>query len=336
MAIFLSVAGSLKYWRSDAPYSFEELAVSPAYEVKLADCAHALRDLDRYNSVYCDGESPLEVLVHTRAENRRGYGIVTRCIQAPLPEGSFFEIENDLYVCSPELIFLLAASMVPLRGLVTLGCELCGTYSLFSDTSSAIKHAQITDVATIGEYLKKVPGMRGIKLARQALSCVADGSASPRETDVYMQFCMRSKLAGFGLGGVRLNKTLDVDGRAKRFTDMEKITPDLYWPEHKLAIEYESTENHGAYVSTRELLSINRRRLASDSERRRTYKAMGIEALTVTDGEFCNYNEVERIAKLLAQKMGKHGLKDSVSLTFRRSELHEWLKVPVENREDVL
>lgn len=336
MPLFLSVKGSLEYWRSDTPYGRGELLVSPAYDARLSNCLHAQRDIARFNGVELDEDSPIEVLVSKRAEIRHDSLITTRLITQPLPEGSFYEIENGLYVCSPELLFLLAAGMVPLRSLITLGCELCGTYSLFSDTSTAIKRAQITDVATIGEYLKKIPGMHGIKLARKALSCMADGSASPRETDVYMQFCMSSKHGSFSLGNVKLNETLDVVGHAKTLTKMEKITPDLYWPEHKVAIEYESTRYHGAYVSTRELLSINRRRLASDSERKRTYKAMGIEAITVTDGEFCDYNEVERIAKLLAQKMGKHGLRDSASLTFRRSELHEWLKIPAENREDVL
>ena len=336
MPLFLSVKGSLDYWRSDTPYRGDEVLVSPDYDARLGNCLHTQRDIERFSDVELNEDSPIEVLVSKQAEIRHDSLITTRLITWPLPKGSFYEIENGLYVCSPELLFLLAAGMVPLRSLITLGCELCGTYSLFSDTSSSIKHAQITDIATIGEYLKRVPGMRGVKIARKALSCMADGSASPRETDVYMQFCMLPKHGSFGLGNVRLNETLDVVGPAKALTKMGRITPDLYWPEHKIAIEYESTQNHGAYVSTRELLSINRRRLASDSERRRTYEAMKIDVLTVTDGEFCDFNEVERIARLLAQKMGKHGLRDSVSLTFRRSELHEWLKIPAENREDVL
>lgn len=338
MSVFLSAEGSLSYWRSDAPYFKSELSVAPAYDAIFSSCAHTAQDLSRYSKLELDGPKPLEVLVSSRADLRYNDLIRTRYIAQPLPQGSFYEIETNVYACSPELTFLLAATMVPLRSLIALGCELCGTYSLFGEGSAAIKHAQITDVATIREYLKKVPGMHGVKRAKQALGCMADGSASARETDMYMQYCMRPKYGSFGLGGVEFNHTFDLDDhpQAKALTRLEKITPDLYWPKHKIAVEYESTEHHGAYVSARELLSINRRKLSSDSERRRTYDAMGIFVLTVTDGEFCNYNDVERIAKLLARHMNKHDLLTDMAALSRRSALHEWLKVPAESRSDML
>ena len=338
MSVFLSVKGSLAYWRSDVPYYLNELSVAPAYDAVFKNCAHASRDMTRYSSVKFDESEPLEVLVSSRNDLRYSEQVVTRLIAQPLPVGSFFEVESDVYVCSPELTFVLAATMVPLHSLIALGCELCGTYSLFGEGSTAIKHGQITDVETIGSYLKKVGGMHGIKNARQALGCMANGSASPRETDIYMQYCMRPKYGSFGLGGVELNHTFDLDNypQAKDLTGLEKITPDLYWPKHNIVVEYESTESHGAYVSSRELLSINRRKLASDSERRRTYEAMGFSVLTITDGEFCSYNDVERIAKLLARRMGKHGLVNNIESLSRRSTLHEWLKIPAEKRKDIL
>ena len=334
---FLSVKESLKYWRSDEPYYQGQLQASPAYNATFTNCANTIRDLERFKNVSFD-DSPLEVLVSSRLEIRHNEQLSTRLVERPLPENSFYEIERDLFVCSPEFIFLLAATMVPLRSLIALGCELCGTYSLFSKTSSAIRRPEITDVASIRNYLNQMPGMHGIKLAKQALGCVRDGSASPRETDVYMQFCLRPKYGSFGFGGVELNHTFDLDDfpRAKAITSLKKITPDLYWPKHKVAIEYESTENHGAYASSRDLLSINRRKLASDSTRRRTYEAMGIFVLTVTDSEFCSMNDVERIAKLLARRMNKHDMKSDLQSQFHRSQLHEWLKVPAEKREDVL
>lgn len=338
MNAFLSVKESLKYWRSDVPYYQNELGVAPAYDVAFCDCASSVRDMVQCGAILLDGNDSIEVLVSSRSNLRYNERLSTRLITTPLPRGSFFEIGRGTYVCSPELTFLLASTMVPLRSLIALGCELCGTYSLFGEGSAAIKHAQITDVATIREYLKKVPGMHGVKRAKQALGCMADGSASARETDLYMQYCMRPKYGSFGLGGVELNHTFDLDDhpQAKALTRLKKITPDLYWPKHKIAVEYESTEHHGAYVSVRELLSINRRKLSSDSERRRTYDAMGIFVLTVTDGEFCNYDEVDRIAKLLARHMKKYNIKDDLSSQFCRSELHEWLKIPAEKRGDIL
>lgn len=337
MAIFLSVAESLKYWRSDEPYDTDNnMAVSPSYGTRLERCEHKLSNLECNKYVRLDGDNPLEVLVSSRADIYHTDRITTRLITYPLPDNSFYEVYRDVFVCSPELTFLLAATKLQFRSLVALGCELCGTYSIFSKCSSAIKHAQITDTAAIGEYLDCVPKMRGVKLARRALKSMADNSASPRETDVFMQYCMNSKLGSYGLGNVELNSTQPVKGYVRTITGMTEITPDLYWPEHKIAIEYESTENHGAYASSLELLRKNRLILAKDSRRRRTYEAMGILPITITDGEFCSFNDVEGIAHLLARRMGKHGICNDLGTTFRRSELHEWLKIPVENRPDVL
>ena len=338
MAGYLSVKESLRYWRSESPYSDGELNVSPTESVKFTECANTIRELSDFRSLDIDDNSPLEVLVSSPTELRHNNRIATRLIKQPLPKNSFYEIERDLFVCSPELIFLLAAKMVPFRSLIALGCELCGTYALFSKTSTAIKRPFITDVETIRTYLGQASGIHGVKTARQALGSVTDGSASARETDVYMQYCMRPGLGSFGFGGVELNHTFDLDDypQAHAITNMEKITPDLYWPKHGIAIEYESTENHGAYVTNKELLSINRRKLAKDSTRRRTYEAMGIFVLTVTDGEFCSFDEVERIARLLARRMGKHGLKNDLESQFQRSQLHEWLKIPAEKRKDIL
>lgn len=337
MSVFLSVEGSLTYWRSSDPYYLNELNVAPAFDAVFASCTNSLRDISRYRSIrFID--SPLEVLVSSQAELRRNDHIATRLITQALPKGSFYEIEKDVYACSPELTFLLAAAKIPLRSLIALGCELCGTYSTFSAAHTAQKHAQVTDITTIRSYLDQVPGMHGIKLARQALSCIADGSASPRETDVYMQFCMRPKLGSYGFCNVELNHTFDLNDypRARSITNIDRITPDLYWAKHKIAIEYESTENHGAYASNRDLLSINRRKLSSDSIRRRTYNAMKISVFTVTDGEFCSFDEVERIAKLLARHMKKYDIKHDLESRYRRSQLHDWLKIPYENRNDVL
>ena len=334
MPVFLSYRSSLKYWRSDAPYYAQELLVAPAFGVALDDCTtsvYALRDKTR---LFAD-DSVFDILVGGRAARRHAAGLSVRMLSLPLPDGSFYQVERDVYACSPELTFALAAADLPLRSLVALGLELCGTYSLFGDSSAAVKRARITDAASIASYLDKIPGLVGAKAARRALRCIRDGSASPRETDLFMMLCLPTKAGGFGLPAAHLNRTMRVPAHAQSLTGLTAITPDLFWPDHGIALEYESTESHGAYASTRELYGINQRKLASDSERRRTYEAMHVKALTVTNGEFASYSDMRRIAGLIARLMGKHSLSSSVEVEFRRSQLHAWLKVPAQDRDDI-
>ncbi len=334
MSVFLSYKSSLKFWRSDAPYYRSELIVAPEPGIALAGCIAGVRELRDYASYFDNPGECFDVLVGDKPSRRHARALTLRSISAPLPDGSFFKVANGVYACAPELLFLLAAADLPITSLIALGCELCGTYSLFNPSPYGVKHAQLTDIATMTAFLERAQGMHGIKKARRALKWIADGSASARETDLYMMLCLPGKLGGFALPKASLNTTLDVPQSARALTRLTRITPDLSWPNSGVVVEYESTQTHGAYVSHAEMAALNQEKLASDSERRRTYEAMHLKSLTVTNGEFCSYQEVRRIASLLGRWMGKHGLRSSLSLEAAREDLHAWLKIPVQDRPD--
>lgn len=337
MALFLSAGPSLDYWRSDAPYYAGELLNAPIDHVPFKNCEHTMAQIDRFPSFVSRDRNPVvEVLVARPEDYRSSKDILTRIVAFNPPARSFCKVRKGVYVCSPEFIFLLSASRLSLHALIALGCELCGTYSLFNDSPDGIKHAQITDVDSLGKYLDSASRVRGIKQAHRALRYVKDMSASPRETDLYMMFCLPSSLGGFGLKGAALNTPITVEGTARRLTGMDHITPDLFWEKGPLAVEYESTEQHGSYISLAELRKMNQEKLASDSERRRTYWALKIPVLTITNGEFIKYDEVERIARVIAGATNRHGLHSSLNTEFARSKLHEWLKVPADSRPDIM
>lgn len=336
MAVFLSYASSLKYWRSDEPYYAGEVMSSPAFDPQFEDAecgVHALADVP--SGLWHD-ECLRDVLVGKPSARRCNPSTSVQLISADIPVGSFYRIRRDLYACSPGLCFLLAASKLPFRALMTLGFELCGSYSLFNSSMNGIKHAPLSSVEELSTYLAQFRYAHGLTRARRALTYIRNGSASPRETDLFMMLCLPPRLGGFGLPEAKLNEILDVKKRARVATGLAAITPDLCWKEKRVALEYESTESHGAYVAPAELRLMNQRKLASDSERRRTYEAMQMTVLTVTNGEFIHYQDVERIAKLLARRLGKHGLTSTFAAEVKRHELHSWLRIPAERRSETI
>lgn len=337
MNAVLSDVGSLAWWRSDNPYFEEELVFAPDESATLKEIASdPPTDASVEDLGFIVDEGPIELLVSSPSCRRETKSISCRLIGVDLPKEAFFKVKNHLYVCSPELLFLLAASHLSFYELVALGLELCGVYRLDPDGGTP-KRKQITDVKSIKAFLSKVSRTKGLSRARMALEHVVDNSRSPRESDLYMMLCLPSKLGGFGLGKeVELNKTLRVGTSASSRTAAKEITPDLVWRRWRIALEYESDLWHGGTTADVGLAVIGGRvgnRVSIDSARRRTYEAMSYFCLTVTNDEFVSFDEVCRIARVLAYRMGKHGIRTESRLMYRRSELHDWLRVPQGERK---
>lgn len=335
--VFLSVDRSLKFWRSDAPYYNGKVQTSPLECVSMDGCARSIRDIEAYSSVLDGSEEPVEVLVPSKAYCSKTSLLATRVIEFPLPPYSFCRASGNVYVCAPTLLFLLAASRYSLHKLIAVGLELCGTYSPRDGMPSKSDHDAICDVQTLRDYVASITGnVRGIQLARRALQYIEDGSASPRETDAYMMYCLPSRLGGFGLDGVGLNSSVDTKKHARAITKLPYIIPDLFWEKSGIALEYESDEWHSIYASgyVPEAMArfVNKTKLMSDSERRRTFEAMEITSITLTNGEFVDFDEAERIARLLTRRMGKR-YNSSRRVWVKRTKLHGWLKVPVLERD---
>lgn len=336
MNVYFSVEESLKYWRSTAPYYAGELVVAPISSSRLVNVSSSARQINEWKGILLSKDDPLEILVPSNAFHAKTKSLVTRTVAVDLPERSFFKKSDNVFVCCPELLFLLAAASYTLHELIALGYELCGTYSPTEEDPGLFAHAALTDVETIGGYLDSVKGVHGIKKARRALCYVRDGSASPRETDAHMMLCLPRSLGGFGLAGATLNTPIEVVGKACDITNMRRITPDLYWKAHRIVIEYESTEWHGLYASGRvpekDAKFLNKTKLMDDSVRRRTFEAMGMTVITLTNGEFVEYEEVERIARLITRRSYLR-FSGNRKAEERRRDLHEWIKVPVLKRK---
>ena len=304
MRFYISHVSAYRYWSAQSISlnpsnrfcaSAGPLDVAPARLAVLRDSTarvslQTLRDmlpmLSRLSSI--------DLLVDSKAQRSQAHGISAHiCSTETLPAGSLSRIAEDIFVATPELCFVQMAQVLDYIDLVRFGYELCGGYCI--DPAAAkgfLNRMPISSTERLERYIDRADGLRGVKLARAALGKVADRSASPRETATAIIESLPVSHGGFGLPLPAMNwhiplATPDAQGRRSYLLD-------LYWPQHDVAIEYASAQEH----------SLATERVA-DIERQNVIELGGTRVIQVTGAQLTNPQSLEVVSKLLAKLMGK-------------------------------
>ncbi|MBP3893672.1 MAG: hypothetical protein J6D34_06490 [Atopobiaceae bacterium] len=228
-------------------------------------------------------DHPLEVLVRTREQRSRSKAVVARIWKSPLAPTAFRQVASNIYVSSPEFVFLQLATKLDLPELVALGMEFCGTYrrdvevgGLDPDATGHITIYHQPPLSTpkrLRGFLNVMKSAPGSARAIKALDYVLPNSASPMETSLYLLLCLPRRLGGYALPKPMLNPPIVLSKAGRRHTLRNSAKPDLYWKDIKLDLEFNSTEFHDE----------NSR--ASDSMRRKALERMGVEVIELTSTE---------------------------------------------------
>ena len=207
------------------------------------------------------------------------------------PSHSFVKIGKGVYICSPELCFLQMALSLSFTELLLLGYEFCGCYT--THQGGYEQRPPLSNVVRIQAYLDRAGSMHGIKTARRALKYLADGSASPKESQLALLLGLPRAMGGYGLGIPLMNEEISFVKGARKTTDSSENYADLYWPKAKLAVEYDS-----------DLAHLEPEDIAHDAARRNALLAAGIDVITITKKQLMSYSEMEKAAHAIAQRLG--------------------------------
>lgn len=238
---------------------------------------------------------PVHLLVANDEQRRNSQDLICHLGLNNLSRQSLYLLDQDVYLSSPEFSFLQMASCLSLTKLIELGMELCGTYSPGDDDGQTglIRRQALTDIAQLESFIATNPYKHGSRIAAKALSLMQAGSASPMETFLWMRLCLPPRYGGRGFPPALLNYPVLLDKKGQRTTGKNELRCDLYFPQGKVAIEYDSTEFHTAED-----------RIVSDSVRRGALECLGISVITITRHEYFTYNEFEGKVRQLAKLMG--------------------------------
>lgn len=264
-----------------AAVKFLESAVTPKF-------APAVRDR------FFSDESLIHTTVAHARLRRSGGGIETLVRKGPFHPRSFMQIDDGLYVSTPEMAFCEMASVLSLERLIALGFELCGTYRRASTFGLARYDATpLTSPGALASFIEKSPQFKGVKKARRALPCILAGSASPRESELAMLLCLPYSLGGYGLPHPTMNAEMPLPKNVAA-TGRSSLRCDLYWPAARLDVEYDSAEFHSA-----------ERLLANDSMRRIALESMDVTSVNLTAEHLRRASLFDEAAQGIARILGK-------------------------------
>ena len=307
MDIYISHKSALEYWRLNRNTEITALS-----KLRRKSLPHSLPGSATIIDASPSGLSyPINIMVGNKNAKRKSRILRTRVNASTVPDGCFTSIGDGLAVSTPAFCFFQMAGELPLVKLIELGFEICGTYSLpvMSDYGKEFRHdhenpdenphtlyglPQLTDTKALKAFIARMKGMNGYKKACRALRYIANGSASPMETRLFMLLTLPHEQGGYELPAPVLNRRIDLSNSTDWRLRKSGYRCDLFWPDASLAIEYDSDTYHTGAD-----------RIARDSKRRFDLLMLGITVITITSRQLRNAVEFDGLARLIAGKLHK-------------------------------
>lgn len=287
MAIFIGHKTALAYWRTH----------DRNWAQPISQAAPQENNSPYYSQIdtgilwkFSTDEKPVSILVSCKANMRKSQNLSPRIWSGKHPSRSFYKIAQDLYISTPEATFLQLGKESSLIQLITIGYELCGSYGLSAQSDSGfLRREPRSNPQLIERYLEKCDGIHGVKAAKRASSYIAKGSASPMESLLSMLLCLPPSLGGFGLPRPELNFPIETNegGIVMRRCD-------LYWPDQRFALEYDSDTFHS-----------DASKLHLDSSRRSTLEKAGVHVVSVTKNQVFDRGQLFNLATIVSKRLGK-------------------------------
>lgn len=234
----------------------------------------------------------IHLIVGSRDQRRHGAHYETHNWGTAHDSWPAVPLGDGMYLSSPEFLYLQMANVLDDLELALLGCELCGLYGYRGEELT--RRASLTTRAAIGTFLKTRQGARGIERARRVLPLLVERSRSPMETVLALRLSLPRKRGGFGISQPLLNHPISLGASLAGSRGVVELSPDLSWPEHKLAVEYDSDLHHSDGAS-----------IVRDSRRRFALEELGYTVITVTSGQMRSFQEFDAIARRIARITGK-------------------------------
>lgn len=287
MAIFIGHKTALAYWRTH----------DRNWAQPISQAAPQENNSPYYSQIdtgilwkFGIDEKPVSILVSCKANMRKSQNLSPRIWSGKHPSRSFCKIAQGLYVSTPEATFLQLGKESSLIQLITIGYELCGSYGLSAQSDSGfLRREPRSNPQLIERYLEKCDGIHGVKAAKRASSYIAKGSASPMESLLSMLLCLPPSLGGFGLPRPELNFPIETNegGIVMRRCD-------LYWPDQRFALEYDSDTFHS-----------DASKLHLDSSRRSTLEKAGVHVVSVTKNQVFDRGQLFNLATIVSKRLEK-------------------------------
>lgn len=294
MSIFISHESALEFWTSPVHCDSHAIRATNSRALPGRPCSSGKAE-HLLETALLGMSRPLHICIKSGLGVPRTASLYAhRCKTELLPGQSFWQVERDLYVASPELCFLQASPSLSVIEQIKLGYEFCGSYTLDdTDLRGFRNRAPLTTARKLSSFANRAKSLPGRAQAARAAQYVLDNSASPMETAAVMMMFLPRNLGGYGLPSPKLNqeiRTARIDGfgAARR-----SRKGDFVWERHKLIVECDSKLAHGQSAD-----------IARDSKRRSELIREGFEVITLTYSEMSSIAHFNNFIQNVAHRIG--------------------------------
>lgn len=293
--LFLGYETAFWIWRKAGPLAYA--ALTPTRIRSLAGGAPTSEKIQSFRRNHPDlALEHLDVVVAS-GDQRIMPGVKAHVKSVLLPDRSFYRLDDEVYVASPELCLMQLATKLSEPEVVKLALEMCGNYAIdpYFDDPGMEKRPALTSASKLGAYAAKLftPGSR----ARSAhfLRYVVDNSASPRETALFMLLCMPPRFGGYGLALPELNRRIELTQVEQIAMNVHHFDCDCYWSnKQKVAVEYDSSRHHTA-----------QEKQERDAIRRNMLQYKGIQVIVATRTQVNSAARFDELARQIGRATGK-------------------------------
>ena len=312
--LFLGYETAFWIWRKAGPLAFSVLR--PTRVRSLVGGAPSRDKIASFLADYPDlATDVVDVIVRT-GDQRSIAGVKNHTRSVPLPDRSFYQLDEGIFVASPELCLLQLAPKLTEPQAVKLAMEMCGSYAVDvrDDEMGFAKRPPLTDAAKLRAYATRLHKPGGGSRALHHLRYIVDGSASPRETALCMLLCMPPRFGGYGIALPEMNRRIELTLREQMAVGVHHFDCDLYWPESKVAVEYDSAQFHTAHEKQER-----------DAIRRNMLQYKGIHVITATRLQVNSEGQFDKLAIQIARRVGKRLRAPAKEHVAERSNLRKTL-----------
>ncbi len=253
--------------------------------------------VDASSDYYADLASNLHLFapIHlmTSKSNERKKRKTVRChvMSKNLRTASAVQVSPFVWVTSPELTYLLAASDLSFPKLVMVAINLCGTF--YYENGIQKYRKPIVTVQQLNRFLETVSNVKGLRNAKAALRYVSEGSNSPIETRMAAISMLPLNRGGCTLLPAKRNNFVQLSDEGRAILHRNSLCCDMVWPEQKVIVEYDSKEYH-----------MNEDQFTYDKNRISALNLSGYRVISATNAILKSPESIESFFSLVQKSLG--------------------------------
>lgn len=291
--LYISHETAFWIWRKMGDHAFR--ALKPTRMRSLSNSNPTHNTLTRFKRDYPDlliGD--IDALVRSKERSHKT-GVAFHTCQKPLPDRSFYMLDEGIYVASPELCLMQLARKCTTAQTVKLAMEMCGSYAIdVFDEDGFGKRMPLTNAQKLMAYAARLYSPNSNGKGVQFLKWTVDNAASPRETALCMLLCMPPRFGGYGIPLPQLNKRIELSLKEQLAVGKRYFDCDLYWQGKRVGMEYDSARFHTEMEKQEQ-----------DAVRRNMLQHKNIRMITATRLQVNQEGTFDELAHQVARALGK-------------------------------